>query len=110
ILLYCLLDNSFPLIISILILSLSYFQFMLNIQKRKDDLFIIRYNFYKRVEDLWLKTSNNNFKNYDLEVLIPLAAEADLLFGNDISNHILSLANKTHYGSPQFPNEDFTKP
>ncbi len=45
-----------------------------------------------------------------VEDVVPIAEEARLLFGADIARHILSLEGKEHSGSPDFPNEDFTKP
>lgn len=83
-------------------------------QKRKDDLFDRRYAFYERVRSMWLSTGTgaglDEDPEIDIESLIPIAEEAQFLFGKDIADHILSLDRKGHSGSPFFPNDDFVKP
>lgn len=79
-------------------------------RKRKDDLFDRRYEFYRRLRDWWLRTAEPDQPLVDAEDVIPIAEEARLLFGEDIAQHILSLAGKAHSGSPFFPNDDFTRP
>ncbi|MGH7510772.1 MAG: hypothetical protein ACREMZ_15055 [Gemmatimonadales bacterium] len=83
-------------------------------RKRKDDLFDRRYAFYKRVRDWWLTTGTgaapDTDPDVDTEDLIPIAEEAEFLFGKDVGKHILSLDRSGHSGSPFFPNSDFTGP
>jgi hypothetical protein len=63
---------------------------------------------------MWLKTGSGAAAGQrpwlDTEDLIPIAQEAGFLFGKDISDHILSLADKEHTGSPFFADGDFTEP
>ena len=56
------------------------------------------------------KRKNDNCRPHDVEDLIPVAMEARMLFGKDIAQHIISLENKAHKGSPFFPDDDFIKP
>jgi len=91
-------------------LVIAVLQYRTNNLKRKNDLFDKRYEFYKSVEKLWLSTIDNEIKEFWVEDLIPIASEARILFGNDVADHIMSLENKRHKGSPFFPNDDFSKP
>lgn len=78
-------------------------------KKRKDDLFNLRYEFYKNVSNIWITTSNLENPSLDITDLIPISQKASFLFGEDISKHILSLANKR---APHdlFPEDDFNRP
>jgi len=95
-------------------LSLNLFQYLLAVKRRKDDLFDRRYEFYRQVRSMWLKTGNGAPPGQqswlDIEDLIPVSEEASFLFGQDIAQHICSLADKGHNGSPFFPDDDFVKP
>jgi len=89
---------------------IAFFQWKTNDLKRQNELFDRRYEFYQRLRKWWLATSAPAVNSFDIEDLIPLAEEADFLFGNDISKHILSFEGKSHTGSPFFPNDDFSLP
>lgn len=89
---------------------IAWLQYRTNSQKRKNDLFDRRYNFYQTLEKFWLQSSDDNCRPHDVEDLIPVAMEARMLFGKDIAQHIISLENKAHKGSPFFPDDDFIKP
>lgn len=90
-------------------LLFTWLQFSLAKKKRKDDLFNLRYEFYKNVSKMWTSTSDSNNPPLDIIDLIPLAEKAGFLFGEEIPKHILSLENKTAT-HPFFPDEDFSKP
>jgi len=83
-------------------------------RRRQDDLFDRRYAFYQRVRSWWLQTGNGAPPGEDPSIdetdLIPIAEEAELLFGKDIADHIMGLDHAGHMGSPFFPSSDFTKP
>ena len=92
---------------------IAYLQWRTNELKRKNDYFDRRYNFYKRIESMWLSSSTDeqlSIFGFETEDLIPMAEEADLLFGKDVAKHIISLSGKHHDGSPFFTNDDFSKP
>lgn len=92
---------------------IAYLQWRTNELKRKNDYFDRRYNFYKRIESMWLSSTTDEqllAEGFEIEDLIPLADEAGLLFGKDVAGHIVSLAGKHHNGSPFFPDDDFSKP
>ncbi len=93
---------------------LGFLQYRLAKQRRKDDLFDRRYAFYESVRKMWMNTGVNAPPNTDPDLdvldLVTLAYEAEFLFGEDISQHILSLGGRGHEGHPFFPNEDFVKP
>lgn len=79
--------------------------------KRQHDLFDKRYEFYKRLEKWWTDTRYHEETPLPHEeILIQWASEANYLFGQDISQHILSLEGRRHDGSPYFANDDFSKP
>lgn len=78
--------------------------------KRTNDLFDRRYKFYKMVEKWWLSTGDEDNPPTDITDVLPMAIEADFIFGKDIFDHIVSLQDKTHSGSPFFPNDDFSQP
>lgn len=92
---------------------IAYLQWRTNELKRKNDYFDRRYNFYKKVELMWLDSATDeqlSALGFEKEDLIPVAEEADLLFGEDVANHIISLTGKHHNGSPFFPDSDFSAP
>ncbi len=95
-------------------LLLNLFQYRLAAKRRKDDLFDRRYEFYRQVRSMWLNTGNGAPPGQrpwlDIKDLIPVSEEASFLFGQDIAQHICSLADKKHDGSPFFPDDDFVKP
>lgn len=84
-------------------------QFKLAKKKRNDDLFNLRFTFYKKVSDLWTNTYNRNNPPMELIDLVIIAEEAEFLFGKDIAEHILSFANK-RASNDLFPDDDFSKP
>ena len=84
-------------------------QFRLARKKRKDDLFKLRYEFYKKISRGWLETSNKDNPPWDVIDLIPASQEAYFLFGEDIRKHILSLDNE-RASHDQFPEDDFNAP
>ncbi|WP_264529314.1 hypothetical protein [Flavobacterium sp. N502540] len=90
-------------------LLFTWLQFILAKKKRKDDLFNLRYEFYKDISNIWTSTCNPEMPPLDIVDLIPLAEKGNFLFGKDISSYIISLENKTA-NRPFFPDEDFTKP
>ena len=63
---------------------------------------------------MWLNTGNGAPAGQqpwlDTLDLIPVSEEARFLFGEDVAQHIMSLADKEHDGSPEFPNDDFAEP
>lgn len=77
-------------------------------KKRKDDLFNLRYEYYKKVSKIWI---DSYIENQPLEFmdLLQIAEKADFLFGKDIRKHILSLADKKA-SHDSFPDDDFSKP
>lgn len=97
-------------IIAIVGLMLGSLQYWLALKKRKDDLFDRRYAYYQKVRNMWVSTWDKDQPVFDQEDVIMLAEEAGFIFGKDICEHILSLENKRHGGSPFFPDEDFVKP
>ena len=109
------------LIPTVVIATFTGLQYWISKQKKKNDLFQIRYNFYKKVEAQWLSTSPHiGAAEGDKSIqptlpptwddLIPIAREAKFLFGDDIFEHILSLEGKIHEGYPDFPEDWFIKP
>jgi hypothetical protein len=96
--------------IGIFAIFIAWLQYDNNRKKRKNDLFDKRYEFYQRFRNWWLAAAGSETVSTDIETLIPIAEEAFFLFGNDISQHILSLEGEIHTGSPFFPNSDFSKP
>ena len=78
-------------------------------KKRKDDLFKLRFDFYKRVSSAWTSTFDRNNPEFDIVDLIPISEEAEFLFGKDIRKHILSLENK-RAKHDLFPDENFSAP
>lgn len=95
------------LVVAAFSLLVSVFQFVLAMRKRKDDLFIMRYNFYQKLSKKWLETYDAS----DLEQtdLIPYVEESYFLFGKDISKHIMSLEHKNAC-NPFFVESEFSKP
>jgi len=92
-------------------------QYSISKQKKKNDLFQIRYKFYKELEKAWLSNyptvdGDNDLQVYEVfeDDLKPLALEAKFLFGNDIYEHIMSLAHNFHKGHQDYPEEWFIKP
>lgn len=83
-------------------------------RRRKDELFDRRYEFYQRVREMWMSTGVGANNDEDPEVhaedLVPMAEEARLLFGEDVAQHIMSLAGPGHQGHPFFPDGTFTEP
>lgn len=77
--------------------------------KRKDDLFDKRYEFYKRIERGWLETYYDSNPTLDEVDLIPVAIEASFLFGKDIVDHIIGLADR-RCSTPLFVEDEFIKP
>jgi hypothetical protein len=106
------------LVIAVAAFVLGICNFWLAIRRRRDDLFDRRYNFYRRVRSMWLATGNGAPEGQrpwlETEELIPIAEEAGFLFGSDISQHIVSLAEPPfadgHRGHPDWPDEDFVAP
>ncbi len=90
--------------------AIAYWQYQANQRIRRNDLFDKRYAFYQELEDFWLSTVCADSPELDVEDLAPAAVKAEFLFGEDISKHILSLADKRHKGSPFFPDDDFVRP
>lgn len=83
-------------------------------RRRNDDLFDRRYAFYQRIRSIWLRTGTGAGPEDDPFIdpldLIPIAEEAEFLFGADIAKHILTLNTGGHSGYPDFPEEDFIAP
>ena len=96
-------------LVCLLGLLIAGLQVYLTYKKRKDDLFNLRYEFYKNASNIWTSTCNPETPPLDIIDLIPLAEKASFLFGEDIFKHIISLENKTAT-NPFFPEEDFSKP
>ena len=103
-------------IVGICIGCVTYGNYKLAIRKRKDDLFDRRYAFYKRLENIWLNSGDgappNCDPNIDTNDLLPLAQEAEFLFGKDIQKHILD-PDIWNCKSTRFfgiPDEDFIQP
>lgn len=96
-------------IVGVLGVFFTWIQIHLAKLKRKDDLFNLRYEFYKNVSEIWTSTCNSETTPLDIVDLIPIAEKARFLFGEDISQHIISLERKTAT-NPFFPDEDFSKP
>ena len=101
--------------ITIVGMFLGIYNFRLSVKKRNVELFDRRYEFYKKLEKYWLSTGHSaesvsKDPHCDIEDLISFAKESRFLFGNDISEHIISLEGKGHYGSLMFPNSDFSEP
>jgi hypothetical protein len=93
----------------IAVIGFALLQWRSNDWNRKNQLFDKRYKFYQQLREWRLSTQDSEHRyTPDIEDLIPRAEEAGFLFGDDIENHILSLAGKTHKGSPDFPNDDFS--
>lgn len=98
-------------IIAIAGIYYAHVQHKLNEQRRHDDLYDRRFEFFKKVTALWMCTSHGDEgQELGVEDVAPFAIEADFLFGSDISTHIMSLEGKRHTGSDFFPNSDFTEP
>ncbi len=87
----------------------TWLQFRLARKKRKDDLFNLRYEFYRSVSNIWISTYDEGNAPLDITDLIPLSEKAEFLFGKEISKHILSLENKRAMHS-LFPDDDFSNP
>lgn len=95
--------------ISIYSSLLTWLQFRLARKRRIDDLFRLRYKFYKQVSHIWLRTYDTANPTLDIIDLIPLSEEADFLFGKNVSKHIISMVDK-RATNDMFPDNDFTKP
>ena len=82
-------------------------------RKRKDELFDKRYEFYKKVENIWLSTGvgagENDCPYFDWEDIEPWAHEAEFLFDQEVADYLRSLANKEHNGHPNLHDPDFSK-
>lgn len=91
-------------------LIIAWLQYRTNNQKRKNELFDRRYDFYKSIEKIWISTRDEENRTLDDQDLIPFASEAEILFDRSVANHIMSLEDKRHKGSPFFPDDDFSKP
>jgi len=100
--------------VAVVALILGIFNYRLAARRRRDDLFDRRYKFYERVRSIWLSTGTGAADGQrpwlDIDDLLPLAEEADSLFGNDIAKHILSLADRQHSGHGVFMEHDFVAP
>ena len=96
--------------IAIAAIVLGIFNHWLAVRRRRDELFDRRYEFYRRVRDFWLSTADPAVPPPDIQEWISVADEASFLFGRDIVEHLVSLENKRHDGSPFFPNDDFVQP
>ncbi|GGW81488.1 hypothetical protein [Salegentibacter mishustinae] len=98
---------------SILAFIISCFSLFISIihfrRKRKDDLFKLRFEFYKKISNAWTSTYNKNNSEFDIVDLTPVAEEAEFLFGKDIQKHILSLENK-RAKHDLFPDDNFSEP
>ncbi len=96
-------------IVGVFGLLFTYLQFRIARQKRKDDLFNIRYEFYSKISKVWISTYNSENPTLDIADLIPISEKAEFLFGKEIAEHIISLEGKraTH---DLFPDDDFSKP
>jgi len=120
---YLILDLIFP----IFVILFAALQWHISKQKKNNDLFQIRYDFYKKVEKAWLSnipkvSANNHLKEphelleaeelYEVleDDLKPMAIETKFVFGTDIYEHIMSLAHEFHKGNPDYPEEWFIKP
>lgn len=91
-------------------LTIAWLQYRTNDQKRKNELFDRRYDFYKSIEEVWLSTHDVANRTLSIEDLIPFASEAEILFDKNVAEHILSLEHKRHEGSPLFSDVDFSRP
>ncbi len=80
-------------------------------QQRKNELFDLRYKFYKNVRSWWVSTwDTSRVAPPEWDDVLPTAMEAEFLFGKDIADHINPLAGRRNEGHPDFPDEDFIKP
>ena len=95
--------------IALLGVVFTFQQFRLAKKKRKDDLFKLRYAFYRKLSNNWVKTHNRNNPTWDRVDLFPISEEANFLFGEDISAHILSLEHK-RASHGLFPDDNFSGP
>jgi hypothetical protein len=96
-------------------IALGVLNYRLSKQKREGELFDRRFEFYLKLQSYWMSSGQiaereDRDPECHFEDLTVFAIESGFLFGNEISNHIMSLEGKGHYGSAWFPNEDFSKP
>jgi hypothetical protein len=96
-------------IVAVLGIIFTVLQFILARKKRKDDLFNLRYDFYRQVSKIWLDTYDGRNPPLDTVDLIPISEKAEFLFGREITNHILSLVDK-NASNEFFPDDDFSNP
>ena len=111
---YVLLDLESYLLVATTILAafgmiFTWLQYRIASVKRKDDLFKLRYEFYKKLSKSWLETYDKSVAPFDIVDLIPIAAEASLIFDKSVADHILSLDQKRP-SNPFFCDNDFSKP
>jgi hypothetical protein len=104
---------NWELTISILAFGISCFSLFISVvhfkRKRRDDLFKLRFEFYKKISNAWISTFHTDIPEFDIVDLIPIAEEAEFLFGKDIQKHILSLENK-RAKHDLFPDDNFSEP
>lgn len=79
-----------PFIISILVTYITWQQLIISKNKRQDDLFDRRYDFYKRLRSFYLNHFSSQPTQFDPDSLSSFAEESEFLFGNDIGTHIMS--------------------
>jgi hypothetical protein len=86
--------SSIATIIGLVGLGFTYLQYNLNTKKRKDDLFNLRFAFYKKLCSAWIKTHHESNNTLDVIDLIIFTEESRFLFGKEITEHIHSLHDK----------------
>lgn len=101
--------------IAFLAVVLSFFNYWLDVRRRRDELFDRRYEFYQRLRSMWLRTGAlpeqlPELDTFDIPDLAPIAEEAEFLFGKDIVKHVFSLAGRSHSGDPSFPEDTYVAP
>lgn len=84
-------------------------QYFIARQKRRDDLFSLRFQYYKKIERMWLATYNHNNPPLSVEDLVEVVSEAKYLFGNEVADHLISFENR-RAENPITPDSDFSKP
>lgn len=103
------LQDLITIIVSIATFVVAFSQFVIARKKRRDDLFILRYNFYKRICKYWVSTNDRERDSAKYDELMYFSEEASFLFGDDVKKHINDQENKRN-SNPEFVDECFTKP
>lgn len=94
-------------------LGLHASRYRLEQQRRTDALFDRRFEYYQHVRKIWLNThaqAGESRRPLDAEDWLAIAEESEFLFGPNIHDHLVALADKQHDGLLDVPNEDFIEP